>query len=72
MTYCPVDDILYSRKGKITERRKKMKTNERLTNEEFKKLMELLRKAKNEDDEILEGIQDLIELMRINKAIRNN
>ena len=49
-----------------------MKTNERLTNEEFKTLMDLLRKAKNEDDEILEGIQDLIELMRIDKAIRNN
>jgi len=49
-----------------------MKTNERLTNEEFKKLMELLKKAKNEDDEILEGIQDLIELMRINKAIGIN
>lgn len=49
-----------------------MKTNERLTNEEFKKLMELLRKAKNEDDEILEGIQDLIELMRVNKAIGVN
>lgn len=49
-----------------------MKTNERLTNEEFKKLMELLRKAQNEDDEILEGIQDLIELMRINKAIGIN
>lgn len=51
---------------------KTMKTNERLTNEEFKTLMELLRKAKNEDDEILEGIQDLIELMRINKAIGVN
>jgi len=49
-----------------------MKTNERLTNEEFKTLMELLKKAKNEDDEILEGIQDLIELMRINKAIGIN
>lgn len=48
-----------------------MRTNEGLTREEFKTLMTLLKKAKNEDDEILKGIQDLIELMRINKAIEN-
>lgn len=48
-----------------------MRTNEGLTREEFKTLMTLLKKAKNEDDEILKGIQDLIELIRINKTIEN-
>jgi hypothetical protein len=57
----------HRQKGKVET----MRTNKGLTREEFKTLMTLLKKAKNEDDEILKGIQDLIELMRINKAIEN-
>ena len=46
-----------------------MKENNKLTREEFKQLMDLLRKAENEDDEILEGLEDLIRWTRIRKAM---